>query len=248
MSTEIVIYSPGFYCFPPTDPSYNYLPLSGNAFPPTLPYAANSDLFGFDPPLSPTADTKPHLLKNNYGAPNGCKAPTISEHDYVLGEKRKSKSLLERNRQAAIRCRRKKAYTEQLQECFQDTKSRKEILETKVSQMQSEILFLKDLMLRHSQCDDDNIRSYLSNMLTQLTGESVPTLQDVSREEDLVLSRNQICARQERLSVDSSASSEISTSMLGAVEQAHWESTVSTSDNDRPELAEDSFWHFIDFS
>ncbi|KAB8228816.1 bZIP transcription factor [Aspergillus alliaceus] len=252
MSTEISFSTPGFNTFSSVNPFYNYSFPPGNAFPFTLPYVADDDLFGFDPPLSPTATTKPHPPENSYNAFNGRKTLTISERDHPRGEKRKSESSLERNRQAANRCHKKKrAYTKELEECFQTAKSRREILEAEISQLQSEILSLKNQILRHSQCDDDSIKFYLSRMLTLLTGKIAPTLQGelpFNKEESPVLFGSQIHDPQGRLSVDSSTSSELSASMLNAVEQAHWQSALSTVNDNPTELDEDSFWDLVNLS
>ncbi|KOC10141.1 hypothetical protein AFLA70_213g001511 [Aspergillus flavus AF70] len=190
----------------------------------------SNDLFEFDPPSYRMADTNPHLPEN---------------------KKRKSESSLERNRQAAKRCRKKKKEcTDQLEEHFQNAKLRKEILEAEVSQMQSEILFLKDILLRHSQCGGDNIKTYLSHMLTRLAGRLAPTLRgDICIEESSMLLMCHSPVGEQRLSVDSSASSEVSTTFLDAVEQVDWGSTASTIDHNQSNLAGDPYWDsFIDFS
>lgn len=230
---------------------YDYWSLTANAFPSILLSTMDYNLFGFDSCLYPMAATNSHLPEKYSGAHNGHKRHTISESGRLCRMNRKSESSLERNRQAAKRYRKKKnKYTDQMEKHFQDAKLRKEILEAEVSQMKGEILFLKDILLRHSQCGDDNIKSYLSRMLTRLTGRIAPTFRgDASIEESSMLLLSQFPGGGERLSVDSSASSEFSTTFLDTVVQVDWESTVSTINNNESELARDIYWdNFIDFS
>ena len=66
--------------------------------------------------------------------------------------------------------------TERLQTQFQVAAEKKAGLEAEVSQLHGEVLYLKDELLRHSQCDDTAIKSYLQQMVSQVTHQEEPVL------------------------------------------------------------------------
>ncbi|KAI9038112.1 bZIP transcription factor [Aspergillus affinis] len=92
-------------------------------------------------------------------------------------EKEKREKFLERNRMAASKCRQKKRQnTNRLQGQFQVAAESKARLEAEVAQLHGEVLYLKDELLRHSQCDDLSIKTYLQQMVSQVTHQEEPIL------------------------------------------------------------------------
>ncbi|PYI14176.1 hypothetical protein BO99DRAFT_312785, partial [Aspergillus violaceofuscus CBS 115571] len=92
-------------------------------------------------------------------------------HDAV--EQQKRERFLERNRVAANKCRRKKkAHTRQLESRCMEVTQANSRLESDVSQLRSQILELKNELLRHSGCDDPAIKAHLARMVAHLSQRS----------------------------------------------------------------------------
>ncbi|RAH69853.1 bZIP transcription factor [Aspergillus aculeatinus CBS 121060] len=88
-------------------------------------------------------------------------------------EQQKRERFLERNRVAANKCRRKKKeHTRQLESRCMEVTQANSRLESEVSQLRSQILELKNELLRHSGCDDPAIKAHLARMVAHLSQRS----------------------------------------------------------------------------
>ncbi|PYI28143.1 hypothetical protein BP00DRAFT_271941 [Aspergillus indologenus CBS 114.80] len=106
-------------------------------------------------------------------------------HDAV--EQQKRERFLERNRVAANKCRRKKKeHTRQLESRCMEVTHANSRLESEVSQLRSQILELKNELLRHSGCDDPAIKAHLARMVAHLSqrSASVSGASEASAKED----------------------------------------------------------------
>ncbi|KAF7593767.1 hypothetical protein BBP40_010943 [Aspergillus hancockii] len=170
MSAEIRHFSPGPNPFLHTGSASLYLSPSSAAISSSLPRSRNNQLPIFSPPGALTPFTSPDLPPNNTQASNDQQHGSMTERGRPRSKQQKDAVLLERNRVAANKCRKKKkAHTDQLKECFLAAKRKKQYLEVEVDQLQREILILKNQMLRHWQCDNEAIKDYLSQMFTRVT-------------------------------------------------------------------------------
>ncbi|KAL3495008.1 hypothetical protein BJX62DRAFT_233659 [Aspergillus germanicus] len=96
----------------------------------------------------------------------------------------KREKHLERNRMAASKSRQKKKHeTDQLKAQFNKVSRQKQLLEEEVKRLHSDLLYLKDQILMHSQCDDEAIHSYLGRMVEEATKRG--SLSSVSMEEEV---------------------------------------------------------------
>ncbi|BCR87450.1 bZIP transcription factor [Aspergillus chevalieri] len=74
--------------------------------------------------------------------------------------------FLERNRQAASRCRQKrKEHTQVLEERFKEQSTKHQQLQSEFRCLRMEILGLKNEVLKHAHCTDNHISEYLAQML-----------------------------------------------------------------------------------
>ena len=74
-------------------------------------------------------------------------------------ERAKRAKFLERNRLAASKCRQKKKEHTQRLECdFKEQSKKKEQLIAEIARLRSEILGLKNEVLKHAQCGDEPIK------------------------------------------------------------------------------------------
>jgi hypothetical protein len=79
---------------------------------------------------------------------------------------RKREQVLERNKLAASRCRRrKKGQVQRLESQYQEESDKYEKLVGEMSHLRSDILDLKDEVLKHSQCADGAIGGYLDRIV-----------------------------------------------------------------------------------
>ncbi|KAJ5558336.1 hypothetical protein N7535_008549 [Penicillium sp. DV-2018c] len=92
-------------------------------------------------------------------------------HDRV-----KRAKFLERNRLAASKCRqKKKEHTQKLESDYKEQSDRKEQLMAEISRLRSEVLGLKNEVLKHAQCGDEPIKLHLAQMVKKITdGDVVP--------------------------------------------------------------------------
>ncbi|PYH81210.1 hypothetical protein BO82DRAFT_96500 [Aspergillus uvarum CBS 121591] len=121
-----------------------------------------------------------------YNAARRPSEPVFSPtHDAV--EQQKRERFLERNRVAANKCRRKKKeHTRQLESRCMEVTQANTRLESEVSQLRSQILELKNELLRHSGCDDPAIKAHLARMVAHLSqrSASVSGASEASAKED----------------------------------------------------------------
>ncbi|KGO77603.1 hypothetical protein PITC_074100 [Penicillium italicum] len=85
-------------------------------------------------------------------------------------ERAKRAKFLERNRLAASKCRqKKKEHTQQLEFNFKEQSEKKEQLIGEIARLRSEILGLKNEVLKHAQCGDEPIKLHLAQMVKKIT-------------------------------------------------------------------------------
>lgn len=85
-------------------------------------------------------------------------------------ERAKRAKFLERNRLAASKCRQKKKEHTQKLECdFKEQSKKKEQLIAEIARLRSEILGLKNEVLKHAQCGDEPIKLHLAQMVKKIT-------------------------------------------------------------------------------
>ncbi|KAI9266140.1 hypothetical protein EDC94DRAFT_602927, partial [Helicostylum pulchrum] len=83
--------------------------------------------------------------------------------------KRQRKKLLEKNREAAYRCRqKKKKWVNDLEERSENAEHRNKELQDQVSQLREESIYLRNLLLTHGNCDCDVVQTYLRRTSEQL--------------------------------------------------------------------------------
>lgn len=82
----------------------------------------------------------------------------------------KRAKFLERNRLAASKCRqKKKEHTQQLECRYKEQSEKKELLVGEIARLRSEILSLKNEVLKHAQCGDEPIKLHLAQMVKKIT-------------------------------------------------------------------------------
>lgn len=75
---------------------------------------------------------------------------------------------LERNRRAASKCRRqKKERNQQLENLYRKQSAEQERLLSERDRMRSELLSLKDELLKHAQCEDPPLKFYIAQMVEE---------------------------------------------------------------------------------
>lgn len=85
-------------------------------------------------------------------------------------EQAKRVKFLERNRVAASKCRqKKKEHTQQLESRYKQQSEKKEQLVGEIARLRSEILSLKNEVLKHAQCGDEPIKLHLAQMVKKIT-------------------------------------------------------------------------------
>lgn len=85
-------------------------------------------------------------------------------------ERAKRAKFLERNRLAASKCRqKKKEHTQQLETRYKEQSEKKELLVGEIARLRSEILSLKNEVLKHAQCGDEPIKLHLAQMVKKIT-------------------------------------------------------------------------------
>ncbi|KAJ6184707.1 hypothetical protein N7519_006008 [Penicillium mononematosum] len=85
-------------------------------------------------------------------------------------ERAKRAKFLERNRLAASKCRqKKKEHTQHLEFSFKEQSEKREQLIAEIARLRSEILGLKNEVLKHAQCGDEPIKLHLAQMVKKIT-------------------------------------------------------------------------------
>lgn len=83
---------------------------------------------------------------------------------------------LERNRRAASKCRRqKKERNQQLEDLYRKQSAEQERLLSERDRMRSELLSLKDELLKHAQCEDPPLKFYIAQMVEEAGAAVAPT-------------------------------------------------------------------------
>ncbi|KAJ5457829.1 hypothetical protein N7475_009217 [Penicillium sp. IBT 31633x] len=99
-------------------------------------------------------------------------------------ERAKRAKFLERNRLAASKCRqKKKEHTQKLEYDYKEQSDKKEQLVAEISRLRSEVLGLKNEVLKHAQCGDEPIKLHLARMVKRITDNKdvpQPVLPEVS--------------------------------------------------------------------
>jgi hypothetical protein len=107
---------------------------------------------------------------------------TQAEYNEQQQEKAKREKFLERNRLAASKCRqKKKEHTQLLESRYREQSDKKEQLVSEIARLRSEILGLKNEVLKHAQCGDEPIKLHLAQMVKKITynDTTAPELTDV---------------------------------------------------------------------
>lgn len=90
-------------------------------------------------------------------------------------ERAKRAKFLERNRLAASKCRqKKKEHTQKLEFRYKEQSDKKERLVGEIARLRSEILGLKNEVLKHAQCGDEPIKLHLAQMVKKITDNDGP--------------------------------------------------------------------------
>ncbi|KAJ5678103.1 Rho GTPase activation protein [Penicillium maclennaniae] len=90
-------------------------------------------------------------------------------------ERAKRAKFLERNRLAASKCRqKKKEHTQKLEYRFKEQSEKKERLQGEIASLRSQILSLKNEVLKHAQCGDEPIKLHLAQMVKKITDSDGP--------------------------------------------------------------------------
>lgn len=85
-------------------------------------------------------------------------------------ERAKRAKFLERNRLAASKCRqKKKEHTQKLEYRYKEQSEKKERLQGEIASLRSQILSLKNEVLKHAQCGDEPIKLHLAQMVKKIT-------------------------------------------------------------------------------
>ncbi|GAN01226.1 hypothetical protein MAM1_0005c00658 [Mucor ambiguus] len=93
--------------------------------------------------------------------------------------KKQRKKLLEKNREAAYRCRqKKKKWVNSLEERSQSAEVKNRELSEQVSQLREESIYLRNLLLTHGNCECDVVQAYLRRTSEQLS-HNVPPVPSV---------------------------------------------------------------------
>jgi hypothetical protein len=99
-------------------------------------------------------------------------------------DRAKRAKFLERNRLAASKCRqKKKEHTQQLEFSFKEQSDKKENLMAEIAKLRSEILGLKNEVLKHAQCGDEPIKLHLAQMVKKITDIDGPADEPVKVDE-----------------------------------------------------------------
>ncbi|KAJ5121423.1 uncharacterized protein N7515_009384 [Penicillium bovifimosum] len=126
------------------------------------------DLSGMD--VMETASKRRRVREYNTAAASLSPDLDDGPHDRV-----KRAKFLERNRLAASKCRqKKKEHTQKLETDYKEQSDKKEQLMAEISRLRSEVLGLKNEVLKHAQCGDEPIKLHLAQMVKKITDGDVP--------------------------------------------------------------------------
>lgn len=87
--------------------------------------------------------------------------------------KKQRKKLLEKNREAAYRCRqKKKRWVNDLETKSEHMEIKNKELQEQVAQLREESIYLRNLLLTHGNCDCDVVQTYLRRTSEKLSGQA----------------------------------------------------------------------------
>ncbi|KAI8974133.1 hypothetical protein BDB01DRAFT_807715 [Pilobolus umbonatus] len=98
------------------------------------------------------------------------KESSHNDHNWLLHENMSysfndhgdKKEKLEKNREAALRCRqKKKKWIKELEDCLDVTERKNKELVEQVNQLKDESIYLRNLLLTHGNCDCAIVQNYL---------------------------------------------------------------------------------------
>lgn len=116
---------------------------------------------------STTSTSKRRKVRDFKASAGGLTPPETDDQHH---EKAKREKFLERNRLAASKCRqRKKEHTMLLEARYKEQSDKKETLVAEIARLRSEILGLKNEVLKHAQCGDEPIKLHLAQMVKKIT-------------------------------------------------------------------------------
>lgn len=140
-------YNQQIYTMPPS-PEDNHIKMASPAHD---PHSAVATLSANQIPLTPPSPTRDALPK------------------------KQRKKLLEKNREAAYRCRqKKKKWVNSLEERSQSAEAKNRELSEQVSQLREESIYLRNLLLTHGNCECDVVQAYLRRTSEQLSHNAPP--------------------------------------------------------------------------
>ncbi|KAG0747997.1 hypothetical protein G6F62_012749 [Rhizopus arrhizus] len=118
-------------------------------------------------PPSPTMTNSSNYEPNTPPTPpHHIKSPPYS----VKKTESDRKDILEKNRQAAYRCRqKKKRWVQELEEKGELAERRNKELQEQISQLREESIYLRNLLLTHGNCECRVVQEYLHHTSLQLS-------------------------------------------------------------------------------
>lgn len=94
----------------------------------------------------------------------------VTKPAQIARESASRERFLERNRQAASRCRQKrKEHMQQLESRFKEQSEKHQRLQSESRFLRLEILSLKNEMLKHADCTDNHVSEYLQQMVERVS-------------------------------------------------------------------------------
>lgn len=120
--------------------------------------------------MESTASASKRRRVREYNVASASLSPELDFDDGSPMDSAKRAKFLERNRLAASKCRqKKKEHTQQLEFRYKHQSEKHQCLITEIARLRSEVLGLKNEVLRHSQCGDEPIKLHLAQMLKRIT-------------------------------------------------------------------------------
>lgn len=143
---------------------------------------ATDDLFAMSPSwedsMAKNTNSRQRRSTSDSSESSATKRRKVREHkqsssgpeDESKQDRAKREKFLERNRLAASKCRqKKKEHTMMLETRYKEQSQKKEELVAEIARLRSEILGLKNEVLKHAQCGDEPIKLHLAQMVKKIT-------------------------------------------------------------------------------
>ncbi|KAI8983979.1 hypothetical protein BDF20DRAFT_857295 [Mycotypha africana] len=150
---------------PPSPPSPTHSPLPTESMTTrTAPNPLLTHLSDATAPTANTAATATSPKSNTSTASSNTSIPSTAT------AKQQRKRLLEKNREAASRCRqKKKRWVNGLEERSQIAQAKNEELQGQIKQLREESIYLRNLLLTHGNCNCEVVQTYLRRTSEQLS-------------------------------------------------------------------------------